>query len=323
METKSMEKPRLKYSPEHFAAKLQLGYQIGSVAWVLERYYREFKERIGLSQMYTIRRMQKSPHIGPRVALKLVKSNIFDHAKMRLEQDVKPQTINQDMTYLRVALKYAGSAWEDCEGISDAAIVAALPFMKSQGMISKSTPRDRLPEEQEIALLRAFFRKQAQHANTKQPMELLMDWQIASGRRIGETCKLLWEDWDRENQTILVRKMKANKNPRSVALTNEAQAMLVALYEKRDPAEPRIFPHNDKSVGASFTRAKNELGIKDLRLHDCRAKCYTSMREKGITAAAAILVTGHKGEALPERVYKRMKASDFKTLQHVRESARV
>jgi integrase len=116
-------------------------------------------------------------------------------------------------------------------------------------------------------------------------MELLMDWQIASGRRIGETCKLLWEDWDREAQTIVVRKMKdpKNKNKRKVvALTDEAQAMLVELYEKRDPSEPRIFPYNSKSVGASYTRAKNDLEIIDLHLHDCRAKCYTTMREKGI-----------------------------------------
>lgn len=324
METKSMEKPRLSYA-DYLATRNAIKTE-GTVAWVLERYYTEFRQRIGSSQMYTIRRMQKSPHIGPKVALKLAKSNIFDHVKMRLAAGVKPQTINQDMTYLRVALKYAGSAWEDCDGITDGAVSAALPYMKTHNMVSKSLPRDRLPQDQEIALLRAFFRKQAQHQNTKLPMETLMDWQIASGRRIGETCKLLWEDWDRDAQTIVVRKMKdpRNKNKRKVvALTNEAQAMLVELEGKRDQAEPMIFPYNAKSVGASYTRAKNILEIVDLRLHDCRAHCYTSMRKRGVPGAIAILVTGHETESLPERVYKRMKAEDFKALQHVRESAQV
>lgn len=312
-------KPRLTY--QQFLATRNPVTTAGTVAWVLERYYKEFAHRILHSQMYTIRRLQKSPHIGQKVALKLAKVNIFEHVNARLAAGIKPQTINQDITYLRVALKYAGSAWEDCEGITDGAVSTALPYLKTKGMIGKSVPRDRLPLDQEIALLRSYFRKQAQHRNTKQPMELLMDWQIASGRRIGETCKLLWEDWDREKQTIIVRKMKANKKPKVVALPNEANAMLDALYEKRDPSEPRVFPYNDKSVGASYTRAKNDLGIVDLRLHDSRAKCYTTLREKGVTAAIAILVTGHKAEALPERVYKRIKAEDFKTLQHVREAA--
>jgi integrase len=200
-----------------------------TVAWVLERYYTEFKERIGTSQMYTIRRLQKSPHLGPKVALKLTKANIFDHVKMRLAAGVKPQTVNQDMTYLRVALKYAGSAWDDCEGIADGAISTALPYMKTKGMVSKSVPRDRLPLDEEIALLRAFFRKQAQHKNTKQPMELLMDWQIASGRRIGETCKLLWEDWEPREADHPRSQDEGEQEAEDGCADNEAQAMLVEL----------------------------------------------------------------------------------------------
>lgn len=333
METKSMEKPRLSYAD--FLATRNAITTKGTVAWVLDRYYKEFAHRILHSQMYTIRRLQKSPHIGQKVALKLTKVNIFEHVNARLAAGIKPQTINQDITYLRVALKYAGSAWEDCDGITDAAVTAALPFMKTQGMVGKAPARDRLPQDQEIALLRAHFRKQAQHRNTKLPMERLMDWQIVSGRRIGETCMLLWVDWAREKQTILVRKMKANKKPRAVALPDEAQAMLEAMWaalpeetrqlvatlEVNDPKQPRIYPYNAKSVGASYTRAKNDLEIVDLRLHDSRAKCYTTMREKGIPASIAILVTGHKAEALPERVYKRMNADQFKELQNVRVAA--
>lgn len=325
METMSMEKPRLNYA--QYLATRNAITTAGTVAWVLERYYKEFEHRILHSQMYTIRRLQKSPHIGQKVALKLVKSNIFDHVKMRLAAGIKPQTINQDITYLRVALKYAGSAWEDCEGITDGAVSTALPYLKTQGMIGKSAPRDRLPSDEEDSSLTIFYEKQGKHKNTKIPMNKLKRWQRISGRRIGETCALLWRSWDYEKQTVLVLKMKANKKPKVVALTTEAQEMLLEMAWEMDanPAlrdeEPRIFPYNAKSVGASYTRAKNVLAIPDLRLHDSRAKCYTTMREKGIPAAIAILVTGHKAEALPERVYKRMKAEDFKTLQHVRESA--
>jgi hypothetical protein len=65
------EYPRSKFSDVEDEPELPPVLVPFTIAWVLERYYTEFKERIGTSQMYTIRRLQKSPHIGPKMALKL------------------------------------------------------------------------------------------------------------------------------------------------------------------------------------------------------------------------------------------------------------
>lgn len=331
MET--MEKPHLKYSPEHFAARSALGFVEGSVAHVIERVIRAMNGWGGVpgikphggSHLYTLRKLQKAP-IGKVMANKLTRGDVIAHMKMRIAEGVKPQTTMQDFTYLFVALKYAKSepTW-DCEGIATQALADAKPYLLTHNLICKSTPRDRLPQPEEIAALEAEAVKSNARRGTKIDMVLFTRWQIASSRRLSESCRITWRDWDYETQTQLVHKMKDPKNrnkTKRVALTDEAQAMLVemafAMNEKPEmwnDQEPRIFPWNAKSTGAKYGTLKKRAGVVGLRLHDSRAQCYTSMREKGIPGVVAILVTGHETEATPERVYKRTKAESFKTLQ--------
>lgn len=315
-----------------------------SLAWVIERYIREMNgydgkppvRELGDSHEYILRSLQLDP-IGAKMAPKLSKLDVIEHCKRRRAEltpqgtPVKPQTVQQDVTYLRGVLKYAGSAWDDCEDISDKAIKKALPFLTAHQLIAKGSPRDRRPLPAELAAIEVLAAESNTHKQSRIDMVKFSRWQVASGRRVSESCRIEWLEWDYETQTVVVHKMKDPKNrnkTKRVALTEEAQGMLLDLALEMDanPAtwtnqERRIWPYVAKSAGAKYTRLKKKAGIVDLHLHDSRAECYTSMREKGIPGAIAILVTGHETEALPERVYKRMKAESFKTLQHVREAA--
>lgn len=330
MET--LEKPRVNYAD--FVAGKKPEFTKGTVAWVIEKFIREMNgldgqpavKTLGVSHEYNLRARQKEP-IGAVMALELDKSHVIAHCRKRQAAGALPQTVQQDVTYLTVALKYAGSAFDDCKGISDKAIDEAYPFLKTNNLVKKSEPRDILPSQQDIDVLEADFAKSNRHPACTIDMVQFQRWQLASSRRLSESCRANWIDWDFETQTMVVYKMKDSKNrnrTERVALTDEAQDMLIemAFAMDADPAkwndrQPRIFPYNAKSVGAKYSRFKKKREMKHV-LHDCRAKCYTGMREKGIPAAVAILVTGHKGEQLPERVYKRMKAESFKLLQHMR-----
>ena len=313
-----MEKPKVSYAD--FVASLPKKPQraAGTIAWIVQRYVDEMAavKPVGTSQGYTLGIVQRMP-IGAIQWLELAHTDVIDFARQRIDSGVCAATVMQGVTYLAGALKYAGSAWKDCFGCSDTAVATAKPFLKKHGLISKSTPRDRQPQDDEIERLRSYFRTPKSHGfDRRLPMELMMDWQLASGRRIGESCRLLWADWDRENQTILVRKMKDPKNRdknKLVACTTEAQAMLVDLWEKRDPAEPRIFPVNAKSVGAAYTNAKNALGIVNLHLHDCRRRCITRLiQEKGYSSAETMCFSGHETPAVLERTYLKMDPTKVK-----------
>lgn len=307
-----------------------------TVSWVIERFIREMDgldgkppvKTLGSSHRYTLRRLQRCP-IGALLWRDLDQDHVVEHMQFRQKNGILPQTCNQDYTYLSGALKYGGSAWRDCKGMTDAALRAAKPFLTKHNLICKSEPRDRRPMPEEVAKLEVLAAEANLHPCNQIDMVRFARWQIASSRRLSESCRIEWHDWDYEAQTMLVHKMKDPRNrnkTKLVALTNEAQALLLewawemnAKPETWTCTERRIHPYNAKSVGAKYTRLKHRAGIVGLRLHDSRAECYTRMKEKGIPASVCILVTGHESEALPERVYNRMKAGSFKQLQHIRE----
>ena len=268
---------------------------------------------LGQTHQYALEALCRRP-IGSIDAATLHKSHVIEYARTR-RVDVCPATVNQDLTYLGGVLKYAGSAWDDCEEINAGAIEAARPLLVKHELVGKSTPRSRRPENDELERLIAHFNAQAKHKRTKIDMGLITLWQRYSGRRVGETCRIKWADWDREHHTILVHKMKDPKNrnkTKRVALPEEAQAMLEAMWEVRNESEPRIFPYNAKSVSHRYTEAKKKLGIVDLHLHDSRRDCGTRLvEERGYSPSEAIIVTGHESTVIFERTYLCMKPELF------------
>jgi integrase len=319
MSTQQQEKPKVNYAdflkglPER---------QEGTVAWVIERFIDEMNgtgarpavRTLSASHFYTLRLLQRSP-IGRIVAKALTHRDVIAHAQLRIKE-VQPPTVLQDITFLTGALKYAGSAWEDCEGLSSGAIEAAKPYLIKHNLMGKSQPRERRVSNEEVEILVAWAVKRNENPRTVVDMVRVILWQFYSSRRIGETCRLLWADWDREAQTILVRKMKDPKNRdknKVVALTNEAQAMLVALWDIRDESELRIFPYNRHTCIANYVQAKHDTGIEGLHLHDSRAERATRLVEdEKRTPAEAILVTGHETTAVFERTYMRLDPRKFK-----------
>lgn len=311
-------KPRLSYAA--FVAQQQKGI---TVAAVIRRFVAEMDgtagsppvRPLGVSHRMTLLRIAVE-QLGPIVASALTKQDVIAYCRART--DICAATRNQYVTYLAGALRYAGSAWDDCAEVSDAAIAGAKPFLTRNGLISTSRKRSRRPTQEELEKLFDLFVEQNRRPKNKIDMVLIALWQIASGRRIGETCALLWGDWDRQKQTILVRKMKDPRNrskSKVVALTAEAQRMLEALEHARltpdDPSE-RIFKFNSHSVSARYTEAKKILGIVDLRLHDSRRECASRLLEKGYTPRQVILVTGHEKEDGAANIYMHMNPATFK-----------
>ena len=314
-----MEKQRVSYA--EFVANQEAKNREGTVAWIIERYLAEMngwggKPPVRLmkhSQLYTLQKLQRSP-IGQIKALDLHRKDVIAHCHFRQAEGVKPQTVNQDVTYLAGALKYAGSAWDDCENVTAAAVDAAKPFCVKHGLVSKAAARTRRPTSDELLALISYFEEQNKLKRTKTDMVRVLLWQNYSGRRIGETCKLLWSDWDRPAQTIVVRGMKDPKRrdkTKTLALTPEAQAMLVSMWDVRDESEPRIFPFNAKTCSARHTLAKKALGFGDLRMHDNRRDRCSRLVEQGYTSQQGIMVSGHDTTAIFDKVYCKPSVSIF------------
>lgn len=310
-------KPRLSYA--EFLASQKNGF---TIAQIIERFIRAMNgldgqppvKTLGQSHRITLRCLQRAP-IGSVEALKLDRKDVIAYCQESSKKR-RPATVQQYVTYLFGALNYAGAAWDDCDGISGAAITAAKPFLKKHNLIGKSTPRERRPTPEEIVLLLAHFAIENARKHNEIDMVRVANWQLKSARRISETCRIEWADWDREGHTIIVHKMKDPKNrnkSKRVALPDEAQTMLEEMWPLRDPNEPRIFPYRSASCSARYCLAKKALGIVGLRMHDSRRDCGTRLVEdKGFSPEEAILVTGHETTAIFQRTYLCMKPELFK-----------
>ena len=325
----SLEKPKVKYS-DFLKSKV---VEDVTVALLIERYIAEMEtvKPCGDSQKYVLRAMARRA-IGAKAATSLKHGDIIEYARTRRQERVihsqdrlvGAATAGQELSYLSVVLKYAGPAW-DCAGVTAAAILSAKPWLMKQGVIGKSAPRDRRPTAEELVSLEAIAHERNKQRGTKIDLVKLARWQIASCRRVSETCRIEWRGWNEQDQTMLVTKVKdprTRNKTKQAALTSEAQAMLYELAwemnarpETWGDREPRIFPWNSKSASQAYADIKRKAGVQGLRLHDSRREGCTRLIEAGYKTTQAIMVSLHETDAIFQRNYMRQDPASFKDLQ--------
>lgn len=293
----------------------------GTIAWVIVRFIEKKAasgKPLGDSAYYALFAMARDK-LGAVMAAKLDESDIMDFVERRYEAGLNPATISGDISRLRVALKYARSAWKkECPGISDKAIEEALPLLVKDGWIGKSKPRTRLPTGDELERLIAYLSEQDAGPRTKVKVVPCLLFALATTRRRGEIVRLMYGDieWDHKDEKgnaaprYMIRDVKhptAKKgNHKWFPLFDDA-AEIIRRQPRLRPNDPteRVFPYDGKSVGARYTLAKKELGIVDLRFHDNRAAGITRFL-KFLPPHEVKLISGHTGKSPTlERVYDR------------------
>ncbi len=312
-------KPRLTYA-QFLAAQRQ---PQDTIAALIERYIavmngtpdRPGLQPLGETTYYKLRQLQRMPITAIRAPV-LNRKDVIEHCQRRIEVDkVCAATVQHDVTGLVVVLNYAGAAWDDCEEISAGAITAARPFLVKNNLIGKSTPRKRVPTDEEIGKLLDFFShpKRRPSAIEITAMPDMIAFALVSSRRMGEICRILWSDIDWEHKDeqgnrapmYLVRDMKDPRkkigNHKSFPLFPELEEII--LRQPRREGEDRIFPFRAKSASAKYTRAKKELGIVGLRFHDSRRAAITHWLKKFTPHQVRHYVSGHASVKVLERVY--------------------
>jgi hypothetical protein len=321
------EKPKVSYA-DFIAAQKKPGYAEFSVAWAIQWVMDEMNghngkraiKPIGLSQGYTLKMLQTTK-IGKIDARKLTEDDVIEHCERRIEK-VCAATINQDIGYLHGALKYIRAARRDCKEIKAIVIEDVRPFLLKNGYIGKSNPRTRLPTDDEIAKLleRAARVPKRPRIDFIYAMPDICAFALVSARRLGEICRIThtdveWDHLDDKGQPAPIYWVRDMKHPTKKKGNDSAFTLFPELAEiirrqPRKPGDDRIFPFNAKSVGAKFTRFKNELGIKDLHFHDYRGEAITNWLKKLPPQKVRKFISGHKTGAIFDRVYDRTDPAD-------------
>ncbi len=267
---------------------------------------RDLWDKTGRTKQYVVR-MLRDCEIAKALSNELSTLDLIEHCRNRRGAGAKPATIYHDIAYLRSVMKKAKPVFniEANYSIFDEAV----PVLIDMSLVGKSQKRTRRPTANEIDKLKTgLLKRQSARANgqVRIPFIDILDFSILTCMRIGEVCKITWEDLNEEHRTVVVRD---RKDPRK----KEGNHMLVPLLAesfdiaKRQPkTNERIFPYNPRSVTAGFQRVRNALGIQDLRYHDLRREGASRLFEKGYSIEEVAQVTGHRNLNILWQVYTQL-----------------
>ncbi|MDB0034770.1 site-specific integrase [bacterium] len=234
-------------------------------------------------------------------------SDLIAHCKNRRSAGAGPATIYHDIAYLRSVMKKALPVWDITANYQ--IFEDAVPVLIEMDLIGKSQKRTRRPTENELDKLREGLQVRMDYRPNRVnriPFLDILDFSILTCMRIGEVCKLRWEDLNEDHKTILVRD---RKDPRKKAGNHMIVPLLAGSFDivKRQSRDnDLIFPYNCSSVTAGFQRVRNELGIEDLRYHDLRREGASRLFEKGYSIEEVAQVTGHRNLNILWQVYTQL-----------------
>ncbi|WP_083571168.1 site-specific integrase [Delftia sp. HK171] len=233
----------------------------------------------GRSKKADIARLQASGRADLQTT-KLTVQDLMGYAKKRrTEDEAGPSTVLNDMVWLRQVFLHASAA----RGID--APLHVLHRAKSEllrtWVIAKPAQRShRLLPEEESKLLEHFA---SRDGRASIPMRDIMQFALLTARRQEEICRLRWVDVDFEKGVAWLDDVKHPRmkkgNRRCFRVLNAAADIIKS--QSREEGVEFVFPYNNRSVGAAFTRACHVLGIEDLHFHDLRHEATSRLFEKG------------------------------------------
>jgi integrase len=257
----------------------------------------------GRTKRYVIQMLRDCP-IASTFSNELKSSDLIAHCKMRRAAGAGVATIYHDIAYLRSVMKISLSVFDVTSNWK--IFEDALPVLIDMKLVGKSQKRTRRPTENELEKLTVALKERQEKRTSHIPFVDILNFSILTCMRIGEVCKIKWEDLNTEHKTVLVRD---RKDPRK----KEGNHMIVpllggafSLVEKQTQTDERIFPYNPKSVSAGFQRVRTQLKIEDLRYHDLRREGASRLFEKGYSIEEVAQVTGHRNLNLLWQVYTQL-----------------
>ncbi|KHN50690.1 tyrosine-type recombinase/integrase [Pectobacterium fontis] len=231
-------------------------------------------------------------------------SDVVEHGRLRAGAGAGPATVSHDLSYLSSVLASAKPIF----GINytENPVPYARVILVNMGLVGKSQRRSRRPASDELAMLEEGLRARQEHRSAAIPFVDILNFSILSCMRIGEVCRIRWDDIDEKQKAVLVRDRKDPRkkdgNHMMVPLLGEAWD----IVQRQPKKSVLIFPYAAKSVTAGFQRVRSALGIEDLRYHDLRREGASRLFEAGFSIEEVAQVTGHRSLNVLWQVYREL-----------------
>lgn len=235
------------------------------------------------------------------ILAQLSQNHVIEYCRYRASIGAGPATLEQEMIYLSGVLDSAKPVY----GITytDNPVRDSRRILSGMGLTGKPQRRSRRVAEEEIELLLKALEQRQSRSPKNTPYADMFNFSILTCMRLGEVCRIRWEDIDEAQRAVMVRD---RKDPRK----KEGNHMMVPLLgeawdiaQRQPKTSDRIFPYSSSSISSGFMRVKNELGIKDLHYHDLRREGASRLFEAGFSIEEVAQVTGHRSLNVLWQVY--------------------
>ena len=278
-----------------------------TVGGIIQRYRDSMTEgKLGRDKKLCLTRLKK--HLDDVRLDELDNQKVLNYAALRELEGCGPASLQNEISYLRVALRYGGVLCEagEATALAMARLTLTTDFLRHADRVKSSDERDRRPTVEELEKLEAYFAKR----RSPTPMWDIILFAMATSLRQGEIVGpggITWEDLNVKHRTIKVRD---RKDPNGVVGNDEIIPLLkgpvvwqgctldpIIIINRAPTANHRsgrIFPYAEGTVSGAFGTACKKLKIEDLHFHDLRHESVSRMFEHGMQIPEVAMVSGHK-----------------------------
>ena len=233
-------------------------------------------------------RFIKNSYFGRLPAASLTATDLYNFAEHLLNGERSSQTVAGYMTHLASTLKWANRRDYD---VPVEVVIRAQQNLWEDELLARSDERSRRPSLSELDKIMT-----AVEGNRRQstPLGKIIAFAIFSTRRLGEICRLRWEDLDEADSSILVREMKHPRKKRVNNVRCKLPSEALRIIQSMPRSSEFIFPYNSRSVGTAFRRHRIKAGVMDLHFHDLRHEGISRLFEMELTDRFVAKISGHQ-----------------------------
>ncbi len=261
---------------------------------ILERYRDEItvRKRSMDTEAYILNAFIRNP-IAKLTLAQITASHFVTYRDRRLKE-VKPGTVNRELSIIKHALDIAEREWD--------IPIRQNPLRKLKKLKVNNARSRRLSEEEYHSLIQSI------EESRNDLIKPLMNFAIETGMRRGEILRLQWADIDYEARTLFIPITK-NDHSRTIPLTAKAIEILKDLQTSDSADKYRPFPLSGNAAKLAWQRLLKRSGIKDLHFHDFRHEAISRFFERGLSVPEVALISGHRDFRMLFR-YTHLKAED-------------
>jgi len=260
---------------------------------VLERYRDEItiNKRSAATEAYLLNAFLRQPMANKPLSGTLP-AHFSAYRERRLKQ-VKPGTVNRELSIIKHALDIAKREWGIPIPVNPLADLRKLKIRNSR---NRRLSKDELSRLQEaVSESRNLY------------LMPLIRFAIATGMRRGEILRLRWSDIDSQKRTLHIPITK-NGHARTIPLSAKALDVLAELRNMTGNS-PEVFPMSDNAAKLAWQRLVARAGVPDLHFHDLRHEAISSFFERGLSVPEVALISGHRDFRMLFR-YTHLKAEE-------------